>query len=170
TLLFAAFVLALPIVAILVANGVDLTTLGNPAVRQPLSPGAGGAIALYCLVLVPLLLWLTARAYLLTSAVVVAEHRALGAIGRAWQLSRGSAGRIVGVILLFLVVMIVAGLAATLVFGSIFKLALGGDGPISAASVLTALIVALVSTVFSVIATVFPAKLYVALRDRAPAG
>lgn len=165
--LLAGFaLLALPLIAILAGYGFAFADV--MAGQRPKFPdGAGGPIALYIVVLLPVVLWLAAR-LALTSPVVAAERRGLGAIARSFALTRGLALRIVGVILLFAIVAWIATLAAQTVFGSILQLVAGGDGPISLATILTAIIVSVVSTGFSVIASVFVAKLYLAARAERP--
>src|SRR3546814_5010707 len=74
------------------------------------------------------------------NSVVVAERRGVGAIRRAFGLTRGLALRIVGVVILFFVVWGVSAMAATTVLGSIFQLAFGGEGAITLATVLTGVV------------------------------
>lgn len=164
-----AFVMALPVVVVLIENGVDLTQLDQPGVLQNLPVGATALIGLYMLVAGPIALWLTARIAILATPVVAAENLALGALGRAYRLTRGLALRIIAVLALYGLVVWIATAAAKTVFGSIFSLLLDGTGPWALASILTALLVALVATIFGVLATVFCAKLYLAARDRAVA-
>lgn len=161
-----AAVLTLPIFVLMAMNGVDLTRMQEAGAMAAMTPGAAGTIGLYALIAVPFTLWLMARIAVLPTAVVVAEHLSLGALRRSFRLTRGLALKIIGVLLLYGVVMWVATLAMETVVGSILRLVLGGDGPITAASVITAVAVALVSTIFSVIGTVFPAKLYLAAMAR----
>lgn len=166
-LVAVAVALALPVLAVLVANGVDLARLGQPGAQQSLTPGAGGFIALYCLILIPVALWLLARFAILSVAVVAAEDRTLGALGRAYRLTKGLTWRIIGVFVLYCIVMAVAGLAVVTVAGALFSLLPGaGAGQITIATVLGALVTALLTTIFSVIGTAYPAKLYLAARDR----
>lgn len=161
-----AAVLTVPIFVLMAINGVDLTRMQEVGAMAAMTPGAAGTIGLYALIAVPFTLWLMARIAVLPIAVVVAEHLSLGALRRSFRLTRGLALKIIGVLLLYGVVMWVATLAVETVVGSILRLVLGGDGPITAASVITAVTVALVSTIFSVIGTVFPAKLYLAAMAR----
>lgn len=161
-----AVVLVLPVIGTLYASGVDLVRLGQPGAQETMATAAGGFIALYGLLLLPVTIWLLARFVTLATPVVIAENQALGALGRSFRLSRGLTWRIIGVVLLYAIVMWVATLAAVTVFGSLFTLLFKPEGGITIASVLTALVAALVSTVFSVLGTVFPAKLYLAVRDR----
>lgn len=162
--------LVLPIGFILAASGTDIMQLrmANPA---SLPAGVAGTVALYGIVLLIAVLFLGAR-LALTTPVIVAERRGLGAIPRAFALSRGLTWKLVGVILLYLVVANVASLAAQSVFGSILGLLSRGEGPVTVASVITAVVVAAVQAAFTVLATAFLAKLYVAImheRDGAAA-
>lgn len=171
-LLVGLLALCSPIMVLLVAGGADLSQLSNGHVPN-LSPAGGLGIALYVLVLLPILLWLLARLsvvglppFIAVGALVVAERRGLGAIVHGFRMTRGLAARIVGVLILYVVISFVAGLAAKTVFGSIFRIAFGSGPDLTAAAVLTALVVAIVSTIFTVIAAAFVAKLYLAVRDR----
>jgi hypothetical protein len=153
----------LPAVFALVASGFDFRAAAAGVQQVPTNPGWLAFAGLYTLVLVVLLCWVAGRLMTL-NAVVVAERRGIGAIGHAFALTRGMGGRLFGVMLLYVVVSGVAQLAARTVFGSIFALIFGRDGAISLASVMTAIVVAAVGTVFFVLAAVFGAQLYLALR------
>ena len=163
-LLLAFMLLFIPPVVIAAAGGFDFTALSAQAVPD-LAPGSALMIVLYLLILAPVLVWLAAR-LALVAPVVVGERRWVGAIRRSFVLTRGLAARIVGVFLLFIIVAAIAELAAKAVFGSILRIALGNEGTVNAASVLTALIVALVATAVTVILTTFAVQLYLAVRDR----
>jgi hypothetical protein len=161
-----AALLVLPIPALLAANGYDMTALASGQSAE-LSTRMAGFIALYGLVVVLLMLWLAAR-LIVATPVVVRENRVLSAIGQSWALTRGAALRIVGVILLYAIVSMVAGLAAKTVFGSIFALVAGNDGDgVSLATVMTSIVVGAVQSAFMVIPPAFTAKLYLALTAQA---
>jgi hypothetical protein len=154
----------IPFGVILALNGVDLSAM--PAGTMPTPPaGAAGAMLIYALVLVPLALWLLAR-LAVTMPVIVGERRAIASLVRSWKLTRGAALRIAGVLILYFVVSIVASSAAQFGIGSIFRLLTGAASGISIASVLTTIIVAGVSTAFTVLGTAFTAKLFIALLAR----
>lgn len=158
--------LVLPIGFILAAGGTDITQFRMGANPANLPAGVAGTVALYGIVLLIALLFIGAR-LVLTTPVIVAERRELGAIARAFALSRGLTWKLVGVILLYVVVANVALLAAQSVFGSILGLLSRGEGPVTMASVITAIAVAAVQAAFTVLATAFVAKLYVAVvRER----
>ena len=165
-LLVIALVLAVPALFIMIGAGVDVTRLNQPGVLQNMAPGAAGMVGIYILIAIPVALWLMARLAIVSTAVVVAEDVALGALRRSFRLTRGLALRIIGVLLLYGIVMWVATLAVETVVGALLGLMLEGAGPITTASVLTATCVALVGTIFSTIAAVYAAKLYLAARDR----
>lgn len=156
----------LPALAILSFSGVDLTRIDAPNAQPAAIAAVGGTLAIYLLALVPFALWLIARIAALCAAVVVWEELALGALGRAFRLTRGLTWKIIAVILLFAIVFLIAHMAAVSVFGAFFYFFAGSEGAFNTASVLTALVSALVKTIFSVAAVVFAAKLYCAVRDR----
>jgi membrane-anchored glycerophosphoryl diester phosphodiesterase (GDPDase) len=167
-LLLGLLLLVIPPAIILAAFGADLTGF-KPGSMPVLPEGAGLWLGLYLLVLIPLVLWLFARLALLMPSVV-GDRLALGAFRRSWQLTRGMALKIVGVILLYAVVSTVANLAVTSAFGAIMYLVAGSEGEgLSLASVLTTVVAGAVTTGFTVLGTAFAAKLYVAAVGRAEA-
>ncbi len=158
----AMVALTLPVPVFLAASGYDLMAVARGEAVE-MSPGAAGTISIYILVLAILFIGISAR-LILTTPIVVREQRMLGAIPRSWRLTRGSTWRIIGVLILFVVVATVSGLAANTVFGTIFTLvAGGGEGGISIAGVLTSIMTAAVQTAFMVVFPAFIAKLYLAL-------
>lgn len=166
-LIALTIVLAAPMLIVLLANGVDPTKFGAIGEQTGLAPGALAFVVLYLLfVFLPAALFMAARLAVLSTPVVAAEPQALGALRRAWTLSRGLTWRIIGVILLYGIVANVAALAAKTVFGALFALLLRGDGQAPVAATLTVVVVMLVATIFSVIGAAFPAKLYLAARER----
>jgi hypothetical protein len=153
--------------AIVMANaGMNMTLLkaGNIAGMGTLGAGSAWFLLIYALVLVVVGIWITAR-LLVIEPVILAERRGIGAIARAFRLTRGLALKIVGVLILYSIVATVAVWAAQAVFGSIFALIASNDGDIGIATVLTSIIVAAVSTAFKVIAALFIAKLYQAIGE-----
>ncbi|MDP5278841.1 glycerophosphoryl diester phosphodiesterase membrane domain-containing protein [Sphingomonas sp. DG1-23] len=161
-----AALLVLPIPGILAFSGYDMAAIAN---RDPvaISSQMGWFIGLYLIALTLLLLWLAAR-LILATPVVIRENRILSAIGQSWSLTRGAALRIVGVILLYAIVSIVAGLAARTVFGSIFALVAGNDGEgVTLSTVMTSIVVGAVQSAFMVIPPAFTARLYLALTAQA---
>jgi hypothetical protein len=130
----------------------------------------GWPLALYCVVAVAFALWFSAR-MMLVNPVIVAEKSIFGAIPRSFRLTRGVTLPIVGVLLLYILVSLVAVLATQIVFGSIFALLAGApDSPVSLSRVLTSVMVAAVQTGFTMIVPVFTANLYLALTQREATG
>ena len=122
--------------------------------------GAALFVLVYALLLVVAGLVLTAR-LLLVYPALVAEGIGLAAIPRSLRLTARMTLKLVGVVILYVVVSQVADLAARTVFGVL----LGLTAPPATATVLTAIILALVQTGFSAFATVFIARLFLAVRD-----
>lgn len=159
-----AFVLFLPGMIGFSMAGIPMTQLnGTPpsltTVNAPIVLFAG----LYMLLLMVVLLWVVAR-FSLINPTLVLERRGLGAFARSFALTRGIALKIVGVIVLYGIVAQVAGFAARTVAGSVLSLLLGNAGPTSLAAILTSIVVAATSTIFSVLALAFLAELYLATR------
>lgn len=171
-LFLALLLLALPIGVILALSGTDLSGLAAGA-KPEIPPAAGLWVSLYVLVLLPVLLWLSARVVVLLVPVILGEKAMFEAVPRSWALTRGAAFKIVGVLILYGVVATVAYLAATTAFGTIIKLIAGrGEDGLSLATVLTVIVGGAVSTAFTVLYAAFTAKLYLALRtakEAAPA-
>lgn len=160
-------VLVMPVGVMLALAGVDLATI-QPGAMPPVPPGAWSGLLLYLFAVTGIGLWVMARLAVILPALV-GERLALGAIPRSWRLTRGVALRIVGVLILYFIVASVASLAATGGFGTIMALVAGTDGGLSIATVVTSIVSGAVSTGFTVLGTVFLAKLYVALLARAEA-
>jgi hypothetical protein len=165
-LLIFAGILSIPFGVVLAGAGVDMAQLhaGNPIGAGHLSAGAGLFVAVYALALTVFGFWITAR-LLVIEPVILAERRGVGAIARAFRMTRGLALRIVGVLILYAIVATIAVLAAQTVFGALFALVAPNDGDIGIATVLTAIVVAAVSTVFKALAAIFVAKLYRAIGE-----
>jgi hypothetical protein len=160
-MIVVASALVLPVPGILAFNGYDMAAMARGE-NVNMSMSVAGFIVLYLLALTLLLLWVIAR-LIVATPVVVRESRVLSALGQSWRLTRGSALRIVGVIILFAIVSWVAALAAKTVFGSIFALVAGNGDGVTLSSVMTSIVVAAVQSAFMVIPPVFTAKLYLAL-------
>lgn len=156
-----------PLAVIAVVYGIDFAQLADQQALQALSAGgnAGGVLAIGVATIV-LSVGLIAFAVRLAplTAVIAAERRGVGSIARAWGLTGGLWWKLIGVAILYGIVAWVAGAAAQFVFG--FGLALLLDRLSITWIVASAVPVAIVSAIFTVLATVFCAKLYVALADQ----
>lgn len=156
--------LAMPAVAILVAYGFDFVAAAAGETVTP-SVAAAAWIALYALVLIPLLLWVAARLSLLPP-VILQERRGLGAIARTFTLTHGLAAKIIGMFLLYGIVSTVLTAATQYAGGTVLALIFGSDDGLGVASVLTLLLTTLVETALAVMLWVFTGKLYLAARER----
>ena len=162
----AVALLAAPIGIALGLSGLDLTAM--TAGKPPAGTANGWALSfatIYMMALAVFLLWAYARLVLLITPIMVMERRGLGVYARAFVLTRGIAWKVIGVLLLYAIVSWVASAAAKTVFGSVFGLLIAGEGRITLASILTQIVAAAVSTIFSVLSVAFVAKLYLATRD-----
>ena len=155
-------ILIVPVPIVLTLTGYGLTEAGA------FGPGAAVTVlvALYILLLLPILLYVAARLSVAMPAVV-AGAGSVAAIRDSLRLTRRHGLRILGVLLLYAVVVMVVVIATQAVFGSVLQLIIGGpaDG-LSLAAVLTSVIVGGVSTAFTVLASAFTAKLFLALREQ----
>jgi hypothetical protein len=156
--------LGVPAIGILAAYGFDFAAAAAGEEVMP-SAAAGAWIALYGLILLPLLLWVGARLSLL-APVVVAERRRISALARSFALTRGLAVRIIGVLLLYGVVSLVLTSAVRFAVGTVFAIAFGSDDGLGIASVLTLVSTGLVQTALAVLLWAFTGKLYLEACER----
>ena len=165
-LTIVAFLLAVPPIVVLVQSGFDFAAAANGSSAQmtPPSVGAASFTALYGLAYLLVLLWIGARLVLL-NPVILNERLGVGAIRRAIQLTKGMTWRIIGVLVLFCIVLLVATGAAQSVTGIVLRLVLGADS-IATAAFLAGVAGSIVTTAFTALAAVFTAQLYVATREK----
>ena len=167
--ILAASLIFLPVFGALAASGVKMAGMGaTPGAGASIGSGLGVFVGLYSLVAVGLLVWLAAR-LLPISPVILHERLGLRAIPRTFRMTRGMGWRLVGALLLFGVVVGIASSAAQLVFGLLFRLLLGASASATAVF-LAGVASAAVSTLFSVLAYAFLARLYAALSGQDLAG
>lgn len=167
-LVAAAIVACLPIGIALFASGYDwqaASAQAGSAGAMRVTPGAALFCFGYGLAIVAVAIWLAARLLLVNAAVLI-EQRRIGAIGRSMQLTRGLTGRLVGVLILFVIVLLVATWAAQSVVFVVVRLLLGSPH-IATATFAGAIAAAAVSAAFSTTVAVFGARLYAAIVDRA---
>ena len=154
----------LPAVVLLALAGFDFAALSQGATPAAIAPGMALLASGYAAIVLIVLLFAGAR-MLPLYAVVLHERLGLGAIARCWRLTRRHSWRLVGVLLLFLVVLMIATSAAQSVGGLIARIILGGDARATVAFV-AAVIAQAVSTALTLVAIVFSAQLYVAFVAR----
>jgi hypothetical protein len=165
-LTIAAVLLAVPPIVVLIQSGFDFAAAANGSSAQmtPPSVGAASFTALYGLAYLLVLLWIGARLVLL-NPVILNERLGIGAIRRSIQLTKGMTWRIIGVLVLFGIVLLVATGAAQSVTGILFRIVLGADS-ITTSAFLAGVAGSIVTTAFTALAAVFTAQLYVATREK----
>lgn len=154
--------LILPLIGVLLASGMNMQTMAQTGSVPEMTSGRALFVGLYGLFVTGLLLWLFARLLPLVPTVLN-ERLGLRAIGRTFRLTRGLGLKLVGALLLYVIVLFVAGQAAQWITFIPLRLVLGAEN-IGVARFLAAIVGALVSTVFSVLAYAFTAQLYQRLR------
>lgn len=161
-LVVVAIILALPGIGLLIASGFDFAAAQAKRPQGAIDAGKAAGSGLYFLVFGLFMIWAGAR-LIVMYPVIVNERLGLGAIARSFRLTRGVTWKIIGVLILYAIVFLVALMAATSIFGLVFRLILGGD---QAALVLflAGIAGAVVTTIFSVLQAVFTAQLYLATR------
>lgn len=161
-----ALLATLPIFLALAASGYDFQAAARSDAAAPPGPGTLLFLFLYGLALAGLALWAGARLFLVNAAVVL-ERRGIGAFGRSFALTRGLGWKLVGVNLLLVVVLGIAGFAARSVVFIVFRLLLGGEH-IATAAWLGSLADAGVTAAFIVVVSVFAARLHGAVTAPTP--
>jgi hypothetical protein len=109
-----------------------------------------------------LAIFVSVRFSTLLVSVIAAEGGVVGALRRSFALSRGIAWKLLGVVLLFGLVVGVASIAVTSVFGTLFRFLDPSAGPFAIGSIIVAILGGLVTTAYYVIQSSFMAKVYLA--------
>ncbi len=104
-------------------------------------------------------LWVSAR-LLPINAVVALERRGIGAIRRAFELTRGMTWKLIGVLILYAIVAGVAVSAAQFVVGGIVGLLTSSTGALSPTVIAASFAVAAVSAALALYQSAFVGKLY----------
>lgn len=152
-------VLALPGVVLAVVSGFDFVSVMNGVPPQASDVARLGVALLYFVVLALFLLWASAR-LLPINAVVAHERRGIGAIRRAFELTRGMTLKLIGLLILYGIVAGVAVTAAQFVIGGIFGLLTANTGGFSPAIIAGSVGVAAVSAALALYQSAFVGKLY----------
>lgn len=155
---------AAPGAALLYASGFDYSRAQAGLEQINVSFGALAGFGLYMVAYAIAALWATAR-LLALYPVVQNERRGLGAIARSFALTRGHAMRIIGVVILYAIVFLVVLAATGSVFGIAARLLLGTEGATTTVFIV-AIVGAVVTTVFTVLQSVFCAQYWVAATAR----
>jgi hypothetical protein len=124
---------------------------------------AAGDVSLWTvatLLLFVAFVWFSARLLLVWPMVADRSEGAVRTFRAAWALSKGSAGRFFGALLLFSLVYVVVTGAVQLVFGSLFLLLGRAIGADAAAVFLAAIVVALAASALLALWAVFVTYLY----------
>jgi len=164
-LLVIAVVLSLiPAIALFAAAGIDFSALAAGSTKPTITNGGAMAGALLYLFVWGVAVFFVSARLAIWQSVLVEERLGLRSISRAWALTKGLTWRIVGVILLFGIVLVVAAGAAQAVVGIIFRLILGANN-IATSTFLASIAGSLVTVPLMVLAIVFTAQLYRACAD-----
>ncbi len=158
-LFLIVIVVFIPAGVLAVASGFDFTGIMAGREPDPAQFASLGWAVLYILVAGIFMLWLFAR-LLPVTAVVAMERRGVGAIGRAFALTRGMALKLIGLLILYGIISGVAVLAAQFVFGAIFGLLSAADSSVSIGDIAAAVAVAAVSSILGTYQATFVGKLY----------
>jgi hypothetical protein len=150
-LVWIVVLLAMPLVLMLGASGIDL---GVKAPKLPLT------VTLYSFCLIGVLAWLSAR-LLPVNALIVDRNPRLGETLRtAFAMTRGHTPILLGLMGLYLLVWLIVSGAVGFVLGSVFTLVGKMLGMASVGKVLAALAGGVVAAAMGAVSAVFIAKLY----------
>jgi len=157
-LLFIAIIVgSLPLIALLVATGVELE--GASVLQSSLALILGLLyLVVVCFVAVRLALM----------SPVASEERVgpIGILKRSWELTAGNWWRLFGFLLLFIIGAVVLMAAVSAAFGAVAVLLLGPVESLSASALLMALIEAILNAGLSVLLAVMLARIYLQLAGR----
>lgn len=160
--LFAVWaVLALPIAIAFTSSGIDIVALraGSSAAFDAVSGTAVTFMFCYGLLLSIVIAFVITRLTMLYP-VIVAERGVIAALRRAFALSRGIFWRVFGVMILFGLVYAVAQAAVGSVFGLLFHLLEPNAGPFGIGAIIVAILSGMLRTAYTLLISVFVAKLY----------
>jgi hypothetical protein len=149
----AVVVLMIPVAIFLKISGASVN-LNMTAEELP------AMAVLSALIVGALLLYISARLLTLSAVVVDRNPPVIEAIKSSFAATHGIAGKIVGVVLLFLVVTLVISGAAASISGILFGMIGKAVGAPLLGTALATLVTGMVSALFSIISTVFGAILY----------
>ncbi len=152
-------VLAIPGIVLAVVSGFDFQGVMAGIPPQPAEISRLGVAMLYFLAMALFVLWASAR-LLPINAVVAMERRGIGAVARAFRLTRGMTWKLIGLLLLYAVVAGVAVSAVQFVVGSVLGFLSDPNSSFSLAIIGGAVAVAAVSAALSLYQTAFIGKLY----------
>lgn len=156
----ASLIWLLPLIVVLIV------TAGN-ALRAPETATLGRALGV--LVVLGVMLFLSVRMLMSSSVAVGEAANPVEILRRSWALTAGHWWRLLGFLLGFLVVAVIALTAVGAVAGVASALLLGEPQPMSLAALLNAMLVELVTTLVTVAFVVMLARIYAQLAGPAHA-
>lgn len=159
----AGLLSVMPALYLFATSGFDMGRAALGQGQEGVDDTRFGLAMLYSFVIAIVWLWLGARLLPLV-AVVVNERLGIGAIARAFSLTRGSTLKLIGVLILYSIVLIVAVLAATSIIGVIVRLIVGADN-MGAVTFAAGAVGAAITAAFSVVQAVFSGQFYLAARS-----
>jgi hypothetical protein len=158
-LLVAMAVLTIPAIGLAYASGFDFAAIAVGTRPTPDQLGSLGWALLYMVVAGLFVLWAIAR-LLPVNAVIAMERRGLGAIGRAFALTRGMGLKLVGLVILYAIIAGVAVSAAKFVVGAVFAIVTSGGSGVTVGDVAGAIATGAISALLALYQAAFIGKLY----------
>jgi hypothetical protein len=158
-LLVVMAVLAIPAIGLAYAGGFNFAAIAAGTRPTPDQLGSLGWALLYMVVAGLFVLWAIAR-LLPVNAVIAMERRGLGAIGRAFALTRGMGLKLVGLVILYAIIAGVAVSAAQFVVGAVFAIVTSGGSGVTVGDVAGAIATGAISALLALYQAAFIGKLY----------
>jgi membrane-anchored glycerophosphoryl diester phosphodiesterase (GDPDase) len=155
-----AAIFFIAIIALMIPVGIILKLSGAPISANMTPEELPAVVVLSALIVGALLLYISARLLTLSAVVVDRNPPVIQAIKSSFAATHGIAGKIVGVVLLFLVVTLVISGAAASISGILFGMIGKAVGAPLLGTGLATVVTGMVSALLSIISTVFGATLY----------
>jgi membrane-anchored glycerophosphoryl diester phosphodiesterase (GDPDase) len=155
-----AVIFFIAIIALMIPVVIILKLSGAPISANMTAEELPAVVILCALIVGALLLYVSARLLTLSAAVVDRNPPVIEAIKSSFAATRGIAGKIVGVVLLFLVLTLVISGAAASISGIVFGMIGKAVGAPLLGTLLATVVTGMVSALLSIISTVFGAMLY----------
>ena len=165
-MLAAAMIAFLPlaVVAVLIlAIILGSAGLTDPAQLTPEAMMRAPGITIFLVGLLLVFLFLGARLFPMSAIAFCDTSSPFALLGRAWRMTNGHFGRLLAVLLLFLIAAAVVSGAVTAVIGSAATVAIGEIRPFSLSALLVALFEGAISAALSAISAAMVGRIYVQL-------
>ena len=163
-LLALVIVFGLTLLLIVVVAGVSVAALQNPErlAAEQLSPLAALAI----LALIPFIIWVTVRFLLVTPVIAAEDGGPIHILTRSWSLTKGHFWRLFGFLVLFAIAVVIFYMTVSLIVGLAVTLLFGEPEPMTVAALVAGLLSGLAGALTTIIYSTITARIYLQLAGR----